>query len=236
MSDIPLSDVQEIIERSLFEAIRKELVDKEYLPDVSDTGLFPNNPTGYAAWNAAIQAIITAKGFAIELFGVGNNEDKGVKKIPRIVLESGNVLPGALGGDPLRYFEDNGTYYKSLVTPPQTTDYYLNIIMVSNTIIQSRILNNIVALGMPRRGYVPFYNDPTKSFFIRYLNYFEANNEDRGLIEHIYSYEIKDAWDIDAIELTDDIPKMSEITFNINLQKYMDGSWGYDTDPLIVEN
>jgi len=234
MSATVLTNVQEIIERSLFEVIRLELVDKLYLPDVSDTGTYPDNATGWAKWETDIKTIVGAKGFAIELFSVGNNEAKGMKKVPRIVIESGNFLPGALGGDPQRYFEDQGDDYKALVTPPQTVDFYINFHLISKDIVQGRILNAILALSIPRRGYIPWYNDGTKSFFARYLNYYDQGDESLGINEYVYAYEIPDAWDREDVEAYATIAKMTEITLNINVQKYMSGEWGSDSDPLVI--
>lgn len=234
MSATALSTVQSLIERSLFEALRSELIDKLYLPDVADTTAYPNNQVGFDAWKAAVSAVVTAKGFAIEIFSEGSNQAKGVKKVPRIVMNVGSFLPGALGGDPQRYFFNNGTSYKALVTPPQTVDFYVNFHLVSNTVEQERILNSILALAVPRRGYIPWYSDETKTFFARYLNYFDGDNLGEGLIEKVYAYEIPDCWDMEDREVEAIVAKMTEITLNTNVQKYMDGSWGYDSDPLVI--
>jgi len=236
MSATPLSNIQEIIERSLFEVIRQEIVDKGYLPDVSDTVTYTDDQAGWDKWKADINTIVSSKDFAIELFSTGSNEAKGVKKVPRIVLEAGNFLPGALGGDPRRYFVDGGPNWNAKITPPQTTDFYINFCIVGNTTAQARILNSILALSVPRRGYIPWYNDATKSFFARFLNYYDRTNEDEGIIEHVYAYEIPDAWDQDERDdpLYPTIAKISEITLNTNVQKYMDRTWGYDSTPLVV--
>ena len=247
MSTTPLTTIQDVIERSLFQDIRQELVDKGYLPDISDTVTYPDTQVGWDQWETDIAAIVTSKGFAIELFSGGSNASKGIKKVPRIVMESGSFLPGALGGDPRRFFNDLATHYEALVTPPQTVDFYMNFCLVSNSIAQARILNAIIALAVPRRGYIPWYNDATKTFFARNINYYDRTDEDQGIIEHVWAYEIPDAWDHDDIDYiipgalpgapgsTNIIAKISEITLNTNIQKYMDGSWGYNTDPLVMK-
>lgn len=151
-------------------------------------------------------------------------------------MEAGNFLPGALGGDPRRYFVDAGSEWNAKITPPQTTDFYINFCVVSNTAAQARVLNAILALSVPRRGYIPWYNDATKSFFARFLNYYDRTDEDEGIIEHVYAYEIPDAWDMDDRDDPNHptIANIDEITLNINVQKYMDRTWGYDSTPLIV--
>jgi hypothetical protein len=241
MSTTPLSNIQEVIERSLFESIRQEVVDKGYLPDISDTVTYPDTAVGWAQWESDIENIVSSMGFSIEVYSVGSNENKGIKKVPRIVIESGNFLPGALGGDPRRFFEDVTSHWDAKVTPPQTTDFYINFCIVGNTAAQIRVLNAIMSLAIPRRGYIPWYNDSTKSFFARFLNYYDRTDEDEGIIEHVYAYEIPDAWDSDDSEfnsvVTGDntIAKIGEITLNINIQKYMDRTWGYDSSELVVD-
>jgi len=234
MSATPLTNIQEIIERSLFHRIRQELVDKSYLPDISDTGTYPDTAIGWAQWESDMNDIVTNMGFSIEVFSSGSNEAKGIKKVPRIVMEPGNFLPGALGGDPQRYFNDQGVDYQALVTPPQTVDFYINFCLATNSTKQARLLNAIMSLAIPRRGYIPWYNDANKTFFARYLNYYNRTDTDEGIIEHVYAYEIPDAWDQEDVEAYSSIAKISEITLNTNLQKYMDRTWGYDTTPLVV--
>jgi len=241
MSATALTTIQEVIERSLFERIRQEIVDKEYLPDIADTITYTSNQAGWDLWEADIKAIAEgAKGFAIELFNGGASESRGVKKVPRIVIDAGNFLPGALGGDPRRFFEDQGLTYKALVTPPQTVNYYVSFHLISNSIAQSRILNAILALSVLRRGYIPWYSDASKTFFARFLNYYNQSDNNEGIIEHVYAYEVPDAWDVSDIEVSSiagegsTIAKLSEVTLNTNVQKYMDRTWGYDSTPLVV--
>lgn len=235
MSDTPLSSIQEILERTFFHRIRQEVVDKGYLPDISDTITFPDTELGWTAWLSAIQNIITNKGFAIEIFNAGTTEARGIKKLPRIVLHSDSFLPGALGGDPLRTFKDNTTYYTAEVTPPQTVDFFIDTHLIADNINQIRILHSILALALPTRGYLPFYNDETRSIFIRNIGYYNADSIEEGIIEKVYTYEIPDCWGSENVEKFETIAKISEITLNTNMQKYMDRTWGFDTDPLVVD-
>jgi len=234
MSATPLSDIQTVIERSLFEHIRLELVDKGYLPDVTD---YPNTQVGYDDYNQAITDISNGtNGFAIELFNESENTSRGMKKVPRIVMNTGNFLPGALGGDPSPYFSDQGSIYTSKVTPPQTVDFFINFHLISNTVAQQRILNAILALAVPRRGYIPWYSDSDKTFFIRYLNYYDGDDQAEGILEKVYAYEIPDCWDSEDRDLVENVAKINRITLQPNVQKYMDGTWGQDTDPLVVNS
>jgi len=241
-----LTKIQEIIERSIYEAIRLEVVSQGYLPDIAAEELdgdppvlvpvYPNNQTGWDRWKEDVETIKnSSKGFVIEVFSGGTNQSRGVKKAPRIIMDPGNFLPGALGGDPLRFFSDQGDHYKALVTPPQTVDFYQNICLVCDSIAQQRIINAIMALAVPRRGYLKFYNDPTKSFFINFLNFYQQSSPTEGFIEFVYAYGIPDAWDkVDTPFSEEEIAKMVIIELHPNVQKYMDGSWGHNADPIIV--
>lgn len=223
MSNIVLSNTQQLIERSIFEAIRLELVDKGYLPDITR---YSNNTEGRLAYESAIQSIVSTMGFAIELFNESSNTFKGVKKSPRIVINTGNFLPGDLGGDPQRFYVDNGTTFDALVTPPQMVDFYLNIHLVSNTVQQERVLNSILALAVPRRAYIPWYTDKTQFIFCRNINFFNANNPDVGLIEKVYAYEIPDCWDSESRLVEQGVPKITDIALHPNVLKYIEGDWG----------
>ncbi len=237
MSTTPLSNIQEIIERTLFERIRQELVDKLYLPDISDTGTYPDTPVGWDAYEAAISTIAAgANGFAVEVLSGGVADSRGTKKVPRIVINSGSFIPGALGSDPQRFFQENdgGADYSSLVAPPQTVDYYVNIHLVAGSVKQIRILNSLLSISVQRRGYIPFYNDPNQSFFARYIGYYDGDNVDEGIIEKVYGYEIPDCWDASNVVVKSDVSKMNEITLNTNVQKYINGEWGHNSDPLVV--
>lgn len=231
MSLTALSTAQQVIERSIFEKIRLELVDKGYLPNITS---YTNDAAGQIAYNSAIDTIVQTKGFAIELFSTGTNKAKQVKKVPRIVMKSGSFLPGALGGSPSRIYEDQGTSYKALVTPPQTVDYYINFHLVSENIEQERVLAAILALSIQRRGYITRIDDATKSFFAKYLNYYDGDNVDEGITEKIYAYEIPDCWDTEDIVVEATVAKLAEITLETNVQKYYDGTWGSDAGDMII--
>ena len=241
MSATALSDLQEIVERSIFEAIRKELVDKGYLPDITAqvetspntfVDKYPNTTAGRLLWETDIKAIVTSKGFAIELYSEGSNYNKGVKKTPRIVLNSGSMLPGSLGGDPSRFYSGQGASFQAKVTPPQTVDFFMDINAVAQDVEQERVLNAIMALALPRKGYIPWYNSSTEKFFVRFINYFNADNGDQGIIEKVFGYEIPDCWDRGDVIVSTEIAKMTDIEVNVNLQKYMDGSWGYIAETI----
>ena len=232
MSNIPLSNIQELIERTLFENIRQEVVDKGYLPDITQ---FENSEVGVILYNEAVEEIMAKEGFVIDVFNENASFEHGIKKIPRIVINSGNFLPGDIGGDPLRFFEaqENGTF-TAMILPPQTVSFFINIQLISNHIKQERILNSLLALAVPRRRYLKWYNNPDKSFFIRHLNYWDIDDESHGIIEKVHAYEVPDCWDRNNEVVQQNIAKINQITLNTLLAKYKDGVITSDTGKLII--
>jgi hypothetical protein len=126
------------------------------------------------------------------------------------------------------------TGFTSFVTPPQTVDFFVNFHLVSATVAQERILNAILALAIPRRGYLHHYDDSSKSFFVRYINYYDVDDLVNGMIEKVYGYQIPDAWDAEDAIVDPAIPKIIELTLQLNVQAYMDRTWGYDSTPIIL--
>ena len=296
MSSTPLSDSREVVERSLFHSIRKELVDKGYLPDIEllvtaginllnqgakqfrvtgnvtakytngrkftitlSTGnnatytivsssysapnttitvveVIPNSTAdgqvnlyyyyddavGIALYAADIVTVINTKGFAIEVFGASNSQAKYLKKVPRIVILPNQSLPGGLGGSPDRiYTPVNGDIlapdtFVATVLPPQTTDYSYDICLVSDTAQQARVLHGILALGVPKRGYVKYYNDPTNQFFVVQFSYRSIPDVTEGIIEDIYMYEVRDIFETESAVVSVGIKPIVEIDIDTN--------------------
>lgn len=221
-----LSSIQEIIERSIFEKIRGVLVATGYLPDIVN---YPDTPEGYYDYRSSIKEIIETKGFCVELFNQGPNTEKGLKKVPRIVIKTVSALPGDLGGSFGKYFVKNtGGTFDEITTPPQSVDFYVNFHLVSGTVEQYRILNSILTLAIPRRSYIDWYTnsgEDKRTFFCRYLNYHDIDNLPTGVMEKVYAYEIPDCYDLTMAVMGTDIPSISDITLIPSLQKYMDDDW-----------
>jgi len=242
MSTTALSQTQEIIERSLFERIRIECVDKGYTPNIAATTgdppvlVYPNSVVGKTAFDAALASIASgSKGFAIDIFNNANNKNLGTKKIPRIVLNSDSFLQGQLGGDSTRVFRSVGETFSAYRTPPQTVNYYFNVRIVSNDVKQERILTSIMSLALPKRGYVPIYNAPSFNFFCRNINSFDLSDEGSDIIEKQFSFEVQDAWDMEDELLEENIAKLIRIELHPNVQAYRDRVFGYNSDIMVVE-
>lgn len=140
----------------------------------------------------------------IPLFGVGNNQVRGQKTLPRITLELQGYYPGDIGvdkyiiGDKL----EDGNYQASEF-PYETKDIILDIHLVSQTQADMRLLHSILHHALPTRGYIkPYFNDleewgngrlaPTGNLFIEVGNYYDHPNLEHGMLEKVYSYICKD--------------------------------------------
>lgn len=218
-----LTDILQRVERSLFERLRLETVDKGYIPDSTT---FANNPTGQAAFDAALATVVTTKGFAIMVYGVGSNKQKGLAKVPRITILEEERLPGALGTDP------GGNQYNtitnpstgdiisfdSLSLPPQTKDLQYKISLIYETAEQGRVLHGLLALALPTRGYIPFYDDVTTLFFIKQISFSEMSYTEEGYRSADYLYSVEDIYDSLPTVLRSNIAPVQEITVETNLE------------------
>lgn len=241
MSATALSNTQELVERTIYERIRTELVDKGYLPDITlTTGqpavlVYPNTTAGKLAFEVAIKAIADSnKKFAIELFNNINSKHEGSKKAPRIVISSDSFLGGELGGDSTRIFRTVGQTFSAYRQPPQTVNYYFNVRIVANNVVEERIATAILSLALPKKGYIPLYNDSNYNLFCRNLNSADISNEEVGLIEKYFAYEVPDLWDMEDELVEANIAKLTEITLHPNVQSYREGTFGYGSDDLVI--
>lgn len=296
MSTTPLSDTREVVERTLFQSIRQELVDKGYLPDINAivnstiiginqgiktftvsldvTNLYQNgrqfnvvgstlnngtytvvssvftspntiitvsqnipSPTlngglniflyyddtaGVAAYQAAFAPIIASKGYAIEVFGAGADWAKYQKKVPRIVIFPNQTLPGALGGNPDKIYIPVGidplapTSYTAQVLPPQTVDFTYDIRLVHTTAQQSRVLHGITSLALPPRGYIPLYNDNTRTLYVEQYSYRNIPDPAQNIEEDIYMYKVGDLFESDNASVGPTIYPITNIEVDIS--------------------
>lgn len=208
-----LTDIWEIVDRSVFEKIRLLLVEHGLTPDVT---LYPNTPAGVDAYRAELAVIKSTKGFAIELFGSGSSQKKYEKKTPRIVFIPRRIYAGDLGGNPEYIYTFNGTKFDAEVRPPQTSVYQFEISLVSDEIRQERAMNAIIGLALSKRAYVPFYTNVTtgdnEEFFAIQTTFRDVPDTEFGIMEKIYTYEARDLWDRENTFIPDAAAPLDEVT------------------------
>jgi hypothetical protein len=191
-----LIQVQESIERTIYEKIRLELVSTGYLPDITDNLAYPNNSVGKFEFEKAMGVIQATKGFCIELFGVGSIKSRGLKKVPRIVIKKGRLLPGGIGSPPgLNYIPNPANEnFDGVLLPQRSTDYYIDICLISNEETQDRVMNNVIGNTLTTRTYLALIDNPTQRFFIEQIGYNEMADIDEGIMERVYQYQIPDLY------------------------------------------
>lgn len=213
-----LSNIQETIERSIFERIRLVLVEEGYLPDVLD--FLPENPANFDLYGQALENIKNTKGFVVELFNHQDNLSLGITKVPRIVIVPQQFVEGSLGGDGRRRYIKEGLVYKALAMPTQTSDFNCAIHLLSKTAKQTRILNSILSTAIPRRTYLPFIQELQGNFFIEQETSFQNHDTFKGLTEIIIRYNVPDLFEIDDIVVQDNISPLNTIDLTMKVQNY----------------
>lgn len=177
-----------------------------------------DDDAGVALLKADIATIVSTKGFAIEVFGVSAPRAKYQKRIPRIVIIKNQFLPGDLGGVPNTiYTPNNGDLlapdaFTGRVQPPQTVNYNFDLHLVCQSAEQSRVLHGIVALAVPKRGYIDAYNLPSQKIFVLQYSYRSMPNTEDNLDEDIYMYTANDIFETDDRVVAENIKPITEIT------------------------
>lgn len=219
--DTSLTDIQEVLERSIFHTIREQCVAKGYTPNILD---YPKTELGFRQYLEALSDIKVQEGFAIEVFNTGAPADRVSKQLPRIVLNIQGYLPGSIGSDLVHQYQlEAGDKYTKYTLPPGTSDLYLNIHIVSSNTPQHRILSALMALSIPRKGYINIWNseindwEPEGYIFCNHLSYVPVRQYNSpGTMETIYRYVFPDVFETTAIRKLTDISPLKEIDLNIS--------------------
>jgi len=207
-------DAQEIIEKTLYERLRLKFVALGYTPDITT---FADTPTGYSLYKAALTAIDTAKGFAVELYGAGSIASKGQIRTPRIVLDFNTYVDGDFGispGPQLTYEEDEDEF-TSTVYDISTYKGVLNVILITETITQERLLQKVLLQTLPSKAFIEYY-DRDGNFLILQENALKLSTPKDHISEWVYTYVIPDIH-FEVSTVIDTHPPIREITINQQL-------------------
>lgn len=192
---------QEIVERSLYMSLLSVAINKGCTldpEDYLDNSGMPNE-VGEARYNADKAKI---KNF-VYIFGVGNNQDRGIKVTPRIVLNLQGYYPGLVGMERFQMDNTDKDHPKMINTGYTTKDITIDVHLVSKNQRDIRLLHEIMYTALPSQGYIkPFYNDREKYFnsglqkrgniYLEVSNYYNHDNTEHGLIEKVYQYKLQD--------------------------------------------
>lgn len=192
---------QLIIERSLYASLLR--VALRLNRTVNPEDFQPISSTSQAKQERAIKALGNKY---IGIYGVGNNQARGIKQVPRITIDLNAYYPGDLGVEQfiIGDIEDN-EQYALYEQPFETKDTMFDIHLVANNSQDMRTLHQIMYTALPARGYIkPFreatisdyLNNPgllkTGNIFLQVGNYYDHIDNDHGLLEKVYTYTCVD--------------------------------------------
>lgn len=184
------------IDNGIYEKLRKETVRLGYLPDIA---LYqPPNPANEAAYEAARQAIINSGKEIIEVFNVGNSDDRdGITKnkiiVDRSAPEKGNISFHNVEklvpvGDP----EDPATKYKKVKLP--AFSYFITY-QITYICVKSKydyIIQDILRKALLNFTYLKGYDDNgtelSEGFNIMYMT--TIDQSDAKFVERIYRFRV----------------------------------------------
>jgi hypothetical protein len=220
-----MNDIQTLIERSIYEAIRLVLVATGYTPDIS---LFPETPEGTEDYFNYLDQIQEEKGFAIELFGFSPPESKGVSKLPQIVLVSESFIPGDVGMEdsPIYIPEDEDHFSKVLVDPLAYNLMYSCYLYAPST-ESFRVLRNTLHLALKPFQYIPIIGTSEVVLSVATGASSKTNYREGGL-DTTYSYYVPDVLFSSTL-----IEQAASAIKSIHLNTYIQSHLGIST---IIKN
>jgi hypothetical protein len=221
--------LEKIVTDTIFETLREKLVDAAYLPEVTDIpNLESSDPdlakVAIATYQTRLDAVVNQKGFCIDLKPYGSNHDKGEKKVPRIVIDVHQFLPGTLGNDTIPNYElhESGTYYVRTKSFSLLSNLTFCVYAVGNTAEHMQTMNHLIMQALPYRGYMKPTTEedllPSNNFFTILRDKGHTPELPEGILERYYIYEIPDLEEVERIYLPGTIARISEITLNLENQ------------------
>lgn len=198
---------QEIIERTFYISLLHETLKRgltlnpeDYLIEVPG-----DLPTPTADTEAKFISDKEAIGDKfIYIFGVSNNQSRGIKELPRITLELKAYYPGDIGLEKESNELDSEGTFQSIEYDYETKHTLMDVHLCANTELEMRILHDIMYRALPARGYLKPYLDnnyqawksknlnPTGNFYIEVSNHYDHPDLNHGFLEKVYTYEVRD--------------------------------------------
>ena len=194
---------QEVIERTLYASLMR--VALQLGKTINPEDYLPLSAQHSEEYKAAVEAI--GPNF-IYIYGVGNNQVRGAKLVPRITIELNAYYPGNVGTEAFMIGDEKiNDEYVAYNFPFETKNVQFDIHLVANTAEQLRILHSIMYTALPARGYIrPFLEASLKEYletprlykdgnvYLEVSNYYDHNDQEHGLLEKVYSYTCYDSY------------------------------------------
>lgn len=205
---------QEIVERSFYISLLHQALirgltinPENYLVENEDGLWVPTRELNeqYIRDKEAIEAELTKKGSGFYyIFGVGNNQSRGQKDLPRITLDLTAWYPGEIGLEKETYELDEASgLYQVIDYDYEPKSSRIDVHLCANNQQEMRILHEIMYRALPSRGYIkPYLNDyeawknskfsPSGNIYIEVGNFYDHDDLQQGFLEKVYTYEVRD--------------------------------------------
>jgi len=193
-----LSDIQLVLDRSIFVALRTEAIEHGYYPN--DPSIDFETEAGMDAYKAALTAIKADKGFSVEILSHSNAQYKSDKKTARITIDPFGLLPSDTGLDTTPHYikQEDGSYLKKQY-PSKFSQYEVAITVSAQTAEQIRVLNALVANALGRRKYIPRFPAtalaPSGNIYLENSDSYDDSDIKEGIIEKVYRYSLPEVID-----------------------------------------
>lgn len=199
--------IQEVIERSFYIALLHETLKRgltinpeDYLEKIPGYDLPVPTDDSELRFKEDKEAI--GEKF-IYIFGIGNNQVRGPKELPRITLELKAYYPGDVGVEKEDYLETPEGIFQAIEYDYETKHTLIDVHLCSNTENEMRLLHDIMYRALPARGYLkPYLNNyddwkksglmTTGNLYIEVGNYYDHPDLSHGFLEKVYTYEVRD--------------------------------------------
>lgn len=205
---------QEIIERSLYDAILQVAIKLNYSLDPNE--YLPITPESVDRCKNDKDRLDKY----IAIYGTGNATSKDIKETPRIVLNARGFFPGSIGLPKKLIEKKVGVGYTAFDSVYETIDQYIDVHLVASNQEDLRILHQVLLFALPARGYVKPYNikdmPPEGNIFIELGNFFDIPNNNLGLLEKVYEFRVYDTLVGLDDTLQTDMPEIVSIEAIIN--------------------
>ena len=228
---------QEIVERSFYISLLHQALirgltinPEDYLVENEDGLWVPTRELNeqYLHDKEIIETELTKKGSGFYyIFGVGNNQSRGQKDLPRITLDLTAWYPGEIGLEKETYELDEASgLYQVIDYDYEPKSSRIDVHLCANNQQEMRILHEIMYKALPSRGYIkPYLNDyeswknskfsPSGNIYIEVGNFYDHNDLQQGFLEKVYTYEVRDGL-LNPEILNETVTPIADISVLIN--------------------
>lgn len=208
----------EIVDRTLFEYIRREVVTQGLLPDwrTFNVGTINERQIAYEAAKSAMRE----SGELVEVYGVGSAKARGTKAISMITVDRKNVLNGSVGGSGVVYTDNGDDTFSKHEMPDSTCNVIYEIRGICNTTASERKTAKALANVFGRRRGIKALDLFTEDFdgehlIIESQGSVSLNTDD--FIEWVHTFQIVDAWIDEAVLISANIVPLT----TVNIKTYV---------------